>query len=119
MNEKAIDAVMAKIEAQQKGREETAVWAVGEQLKEICRFTRGAAELVARDLDAAEMSIAECEKKIKAFADKRHRKHGGNCAYVSPKEADGIIREFYGIPEEEAYLKATPKADFIDLDDFI
>ena len=87
--------VFEKIEAQQKGKENTAPWMVGEQLKDICRREPRAAELVDKDLDVKEMSIAECEKKIKAWAD-AHKK--GSCAVVPPNVADEIIRKFYGIP---------------------
>ena len=65
-----VDSVIAKIEAQQKGKKGTAPWMVGEQLKDICRNEPACAELVDKDLDIKEMSISECEKKIKAFADK-------------------------------------------------
>ena len=74
-------SVFDKIAAQQKGRENTAPWMVGEQLKDICRREPLAAELVEKDLDVKEMSLVECEKKIKAYADS-HKK--GSCAVVPP-----------------------------------
>lgn len=74
MNEKLINEVIRKIESQQKGKEGTAVYGVGEQLKDICRTTPGAAELVLRDLDVEEMSIDKCEKKIKERADELRNK---------------------------------------------
>lgn len=89
-------SVFEKIAAQQKGREDTVVWMLGEQLKDICRREPLAAELVEKDLDVKEMSLTECEKKIRAYAD-AHKK--GNCAVVPPNVAEGIIRKFYGIPE--------------------
>ena len=89
-------SVFDKIAAQQKGKENTSPWMVGEQLKDICRREPKAAELVDRDLDLKEMSLVECEKKIKAYADS-HKK--GSCAVVPPNVAERIIREFYGIPE--------------------
>jgi hypothetical protein len=88
--------VFEKIEAQQKGKEGTAPWMVGEQLKDICRADPGCAELVDKDLDNQSMSIVEAEKKIKAWADKNKK---GNCAVVPPNVAEKIIREFYGLPE--------------------
>lgn len=97
--------VFEKIEAQQKGKENTAPWMVGEQLKDICRREPRAAELVDKDLDVKEMSIAECEKKIHAWAD-AHKK--GSCAVVPPNVAEGIIRKFYGIPEANAGDPSTP-----------
>lgn len=89
-------SVFEKIEAQQKGKENTVPWMVGEQLKDICRREPLAAELVEKDLDVKEMSLVECEKKIKAYADS-HKK--GSCAVVPPNVAEKIIRKFYGIPE--------------------
>ncbi len=88
-------SVFEKIEAQQKGKENTAPWMVGEQLKEICSREPLAAELVEKDLAVKEMSLEACEKKIKEWADK-HKK--GGCAVVPPNVAEKIIREFYGIP---------------------
>ena len=89
-------SVFEKIEAQQKGKENTVPWMVGEQLKDICRREPLATELVEKDLDVKEMSLVECEKKIKAYADS-HKK--GSCAVVPPNVAEKIIRKFYGIPE--------------------
>jgi len=85
--------VFEKISAQQ-GAERTAVWMAGEQLKDIIRNDARAQEIVSQDLDVPEMSLAECEKRIKAYADKHKT---GNFACVTPVEAENIIREFYGI----------------------
>lgn len=92
--------VFEMIEAQQKGIEDTAAWMVGEQLKEICSGDPHCAELVAQDLGNKDMSLAEAEKKIKAYADKQKRK--GNCVCVPPHVAERIIREFYGLPDAAA-----------------
>lgn len=88
--------VFEKIEAQQKGKENTVVWMVGEQLKDICRNDPHCADLVCVDLDNTDMSIAAAERKIKARADKAPRK--GNCVCIPPDVAEEIIREFYGLP---------------------
>ena len=87
--------VFEKINAQQ-GKERTAVWMVGEQLKDMIRDDPMAQEIVDRDLDIKEMGLEACEKKIKAFAD-GHRT--GSFACVTPAEAERIIREFYGLPD--------------------
>ena len=94
-----LERVIEKISEQQAGKENTPVYAVGEQLKDILRAMPDVAEIVMQDLNIPEMGIDECEKKIKALADKRHKENKGNFAFVSPAEADGIIREFYGIPD--------------------
>ena len=50
-------SVFEKIEAQQKGIENTAAWMVGEQLKDICRREPGCAEILEQDLDVQAMSL--------------------------------------------------------------
>lgn len=101
--------VFEKIEAQQKGKENTAPWMVGEQLKDICRSDPHCAELVDKDLDSTAFSLVEAEKKIKAWADKNKK---GGCAVVPPNVAEKIIREFYGLPdaEEKPQLSVVPFA---------
>ena len=97
--------VFEKIEAQQKGKENTAPWAVGEQLKDICRSDPECAALVDKDLDNPSMSLVEAEKKIKAWADKNK---SGGCAVVPPNVAEKIIREFYGLPEHPGEQADSP-----------
>lgn len=115
------DKLCEKIDEQVKGKENTAVWGVGQQLKDICKQSDKAAEIVLHDLDVAEMSIAKCEMKIKAFADERHKQTKGNSVFVSPSEAENIICDFYGIGEavSEAEEKATKADDIINLEDFL
>lgn len=113
------EKVIEKICSQQKGIKDTAAYCVGEQLKDIVRTTPGAAELVFKDLNVEEMSIVECEKKIRARADEKHKKNGGSCAFVTPIEADGIIRNFYGIPEVESLPEPQTNSGLIDLDSFL
>lgn len=106
--------VFEKIKAQQareKGR--TDAWMVGEQLKDICRREPGSAELVDKDLDVEKMSLKAAAAKIKAHADKHKT---GNFACVTPAEAEGILREFYGL---NAQGKEGARADVIDLADFL
>ena len=92
-----------KIRAQQaKLPEGTPAWAVGEQLAELCAAEPECERLVDVDLDNPGMGLAECEKKIKAWAD-AHKK--GGFSFVSPMKAEEIIREFYGLP---ARRKADP-----------
>lgn len=90
-----LNKVIEEITKQQEGKENTAVYMVGEQLKDICKNTPGAAEIVLQDLGVAEMSIEKAERKIKEYADKQKRT--GNCVCVPPDVAEKIIREFYGI----------------------
>ena len=100
-----IQQVIKAIEEQQKGKENTAVYMVGEQLKDICRDNPNAAELVLQDLRNEEMSIDKCEKQIKKYADS-HKK--GNFACVPPDVAEKIICEFYGIHKTETAAESKP-----------
>lgn len=117
-----LEKVFKKIEAQQKGLEGTPAFFVGEHLKDILkRCPASCLEIVSADLDIKEMSIACCEKKIKEYADK-HKK--GNCGFVPPDVAEGIICKFYGIEIAPAVaqepIQPTKEADnYIDLSDFI
>lgn len=107
--------VFEKISALQKGIENTTPYFVGEQLKDICRREPVCAELVEKDLDVAGMGLADCEKQIKAYADK-HKK--GGCSVVPPNVAEGIIRKFYGLPEA-GEQKTEPAGKVLDLSAFL
>lgn len=119
---KAIEAQQAKVKAR------SAPWMVGEQLKDMIRREPGIAELIAQDLTAGGMSLTAAEAKIKAFADK-HRT--GNFACVTPAEAEGVLREYFGIPKDGGRGQTSPppaggppplsgeaKTGVIDLADF-
>ena len=115
----ALNSVIAKIEAQQEKCKNDAAFCVGEQLKDMARSDMAVAELLDKDLDIEDMSITNAEKKIKAYAD-GHR--FGKCGFVPPKEADRILREFYGLPgtnetKEEPSEQAGSKV--IDLSAFL
>lgn len=100
-----LEICVNRISAQQEavGRRGPVYWC-GEQLKDICRATAGAAELVAADVGQPGMGIADCEKKIREHFQKNR-----------PGEADGaeaadkIIREFYGLPEAGAAPVPRPQ----------
>ena len=101
--------VYEMIEAQQKGKENTAPWMVGEQLKDICRTDPTCEQIVAEDLKQEGMGPEACEKQIKAWADKQKRK--GNCVCVIPSVAEDIIRKFYGLPERVATKQSVPTGE--------
>lgn len=108
------------IDAQRKGKEDSPVWMVGEQLLDIAAGEPDSLELLKQDLTVPEMSLENAEKQIKAWADK-HKK--GSCCCVSPKVADGILREFYGLKsldekKSEAKESANQNA-LIDIDSFL
>ena len=90
--QQAIEQISAQ---QEKLKKNSAPWYVGEQLKEILNNEPPAAEIVLQDLKTKGMGLEDCEKKIAAYASKNRTGSVGCCP---PKEADRIIREFYGIP---------------------
>lgn len=100
--------VFEKIAKQQEGCQGTPQFFVGEQLKEICHADSHCAEIVSQDLESESMSLAKAAQKIKAYADEQHKKNKGNFACVSPDVAEGILREFYGLPEAAPEEKALP-----------
>ena len=110
-----LEDAIRKIEAQQP-KEHTTVWCCGEQLKDILRDNPSLAEIVSQDLENKSMSIAECEKKIKARSDETHKKVGGPGCSVSPYEAEDIIRKFYGLPERDERPKES--GEVVNLADF-
>lgn len=82
-------------EQQSEVKERSPQWMVAQQLMDLVRAEPQCAEILSQDLDVAEMSITEAEKKIKAYADSHKT---GNFSCVTPAEADRILREFYGLP---------------------
>ena len=114
------DELVALIENQQKGKENTDVFMVGEQLKEIGAESEHKAELLLQDLQIKNMDIVAAAAKLKDYADKKHGK--AKCFCISPKVADGILREFYGLGEPDALqIKPTGVQDsgIINLEDFL
>ena len=110
-----LDAVIKKIEEQQKRYVNTPAFVVGEHLKDILKKASSqCCEIVLKDLDVEKMSIAECEKLIAEYA-RKHR--NGNVGFCPPNVAEEIICKFYGIlPKEEL---APVSSSFVDLSDFI
>lgn len=107
------------IEAQQKGKENTDVYCVGEQLKDIGAESEHNREILIQDLQIAEMDLVHAAAKIKEYADKNRK--GARCFCVTPKVAAGILREFYGLASAEPEREKTPAADesYIDLSAFL
>ncbi len=114
-----IEKAIARITEQQQGlSEESNVFGVGEQLKDICRESAEIAELVYQDLENPEMSIKQAEAKIHAKADELHKKNKGNSACVTLHLADKILRDFYGLPPK-GEAPAAPEQKIISLDEYI
>ena len=110
-----LQAVIDKISEQQKTCEGKPAWCVGEHLKDILRDNPDCSEIVLKDLEVNEMSIIECEKKIKAYADKQEKARKASevkptkegFSFIPPKEAERIIKEFYGISSDGSSGQAT------------
>ena len=101
-----IQDAIAAIEGQQP-KERSAVWMVGEQLKDMIRGDEAAAALLLTDLTK---KIAERAKKNKV----------GNCGCVTPAEAEDILREFFGLPERGTdAAPRTERRKVVDLADFL
>lgn len=103
--------VFEKIAQQQEGRQGTPAFFVGEQLKEICYADSHCAEIVSQDLDSESMSLGKAAQKIKAYADEQNRKEKKGFVCVPPDVAEGILREFYGLPAAAPEEKAPPVED--------
>lgn len=109
------------IAEQQKGHETEPRFMIGEQLKEITEREPLSAELLERDLEIEEMNLEAAEKHFQKYADRNHGKAKAFC--ITPKVAERLLREFYGlpIPEENAPEKkeADSSAGYIDLSSFL
>ena len=103
--------VFEKIAKQQEGRQGTPEFGVGQQLKEICYADSHCAEIVSQDLDSESMSLEKAAQKIKAYADEQNRKEKKGFVCVPLDVAEGIIREFYGLPAAAPEEKAPPVED--------
>lgn len=107
------------IAQQQKGHEDKPRYMIGEQLKEIAARDPRCAELLERDLAIAEMSLEAAEKKLKEYADKNRK--GASVFCITPIVAEKILREFYGLPQQQTAEDPQPvaEADYIDLSSFL
>lgn len=55
------------------------------------------AKTVGEDLN--ENTLSDIAAKLQALADKKHEKSKGKCVRISPKEAEDIIKEHFGLGE--------------------
>lgn len=98
------DAELCRIiEEQQKEKEGTDAFTVGEQLKDMAKSDPAIARILSEDLQRSGMGIQDAAKEIKKYADASRK---GNFSFVSPKKAEEILRKFYGLPDN-AVEKAT------------
>ena len=118
-----MEKLISIIAEQQKGYENEPVYMIGEQIKEIAEREPSTRDILLKDLENEGMGLKDVANKFKQYADKHHGK--AKCFCISPKVAEDLIREFYGLPkdiEAKDYKVQNEgkgnkaKADFIDLD---
>lgn len=117
---KTFDELCAVIAGQQAGKENTDVFMVGEQLKDIGAESEHNAEILLQDITMDSMNLVAAAAQLKDYADKNHGKN--KCFCISPKVADGILRKFYGLGEQEkvdSKPAGVQDGGFIDLSDFL
>lgn len=109
--EQAVEIITAQ---QEKQKEQSQAWCVGEQLKDLLRNDEAAAAIVVKDLEQDGMDIEACECEIRNFA----MKNGGFCG---PKDSEDIIRKFYGIENTHspAPAKSAARRKKISVTDFL
>ena len=96
------NAVAKLREQQEKCEDSSPAWGVAEQLIDICSRESASAEIILPDLDNPEMDVVHAEKEIRKLADEKHKKSRSSCVCVTPKEAEGVLRKFYGLPDAAA-----------------
>lgn len=87
------------IRHQLQGHDGDTVEMVGEQLLDMARGDDNIASILLNDMGVKDLTIEKAEKKIRDYADEIHKKKKGNCVGVSPKKAEEILRQFYGLPD--------------------
>ncbi|MBP5428947.1 MAG: hypothetical protein J6Z04_06660 [Clostridia bacterium] len=113
MNER----LFAIIQRQQEGHENEPRFMIGEQLKEIAAREPGVSEILERDLEIPELSLEAAERKLQQYADQHHK--GAKCFCITPKVAEGILREMYGLPGADAGSRNDSSSNFLDLSSFL
>lgn len=113
------EKVCELIAEQQKGKEGTPAWMVGEQLKEIASREPVSAELLEKDLAVPEMNLAKAADQIKKKADELHKAQKGNCVCVPPDVAEEVLRKFYGLPKKGETIDRPTGPEVLDLGDFL
>lgn len=117
-----MEKLIKTITQMQKGRENSPAFMVGEQLKDMARREPAIVEMLNQDLEVAEMHLEKAAAKIKEYSDKN--RGTANCFCVTPIVAEGILREFYGLPKrdtekvQEAAPAVSNSAPKLDLSDF-
>lgn len=113
------ETLYAIIENQQKGHETETVYMIGEQIKEIAHREPANIELLEHDLATDGMKLTDLADHFQKYADKNRGSQKSFC--ITPKVAEKLIREFFGLPDESANIpkETTSNETFIDLSAFL
>ena len=115
-----IENLESIIREQQKGKETSPEFMIGEQLLDMARNSPLTAELLEQDLAVPEMNLTAAAARLKKYADDNHK--GAKCFCITPVVAERILREFYHLPEEqsgERSAESGDKAPIVNLADFL
>ena len=114
------------IREQQRGKEDSHEYCIGEHLLDMARRSSLTAELLEQDLAVPGMSLADAAQQMQLYADKKEaqrtkkegKKNGG--VGITQMEAEKILRGFYHLPEEDAAQPAAGgSAPIVNLADFL
>jgi len=106
------------ITEQQSGKENTPVFMIGEQLKEMAEGNAAITDLLVKDLQTDGMKLADAAKELQSYSDKNRK--GAKVFCISPKVAEEILRKFYGLPDASASNSSAPtESNILDLSSFM
>lgn len=108
-------------EQQKKLRETDPAYMIGLQLIDMIREDTGIDRILTEDLQGDGMDLTACAAAMKKHADGIHTREKGSCVCIHPKEAEKVIRKFYGLPDPDERAPEPPAADagIMSLEDFL
>ena len=94
---------------------------IGDHLKDIIGSDEGMARIAIEDFKAKNKVLEEIDKKL--FEEGKKRRKSGNGYAFTMKEAEFIIREFFGLPEPgeapQAEIPDTAEGKILSITDFL
>ena len=108
-------------EQQKKLRETDPAYMIGLQLIDMIREDTGIDSILTEDLSGKGMDLTACAAAMKKHADGIHTREKGSCVCIHPKEAEKVIRKFYGLPDpdEREAPKTVTSPEIMSLEDFL
>ena len=85
-------------ELQEKLDPESCAFEIGEQLKDICRRDPACEAILLEDLQNPAMDLNAADKMLYDWGKKQAKGKGGYG--ISGRQAEKLLREFYGLPEQ-------------------